>query len=82
MLNIKDVRKRLKDNPEPKEVKEIRDKILSSFDKLEFIEEGHKYFLHNDDGTTTELKSVSETIHQFVPFVDWEEKAQNCALKE
>ena len=28
MLNIKDVRKRLKDNPEPKEVKEIRDKIL------------------------------------------------------
>ena len=82
MLNIKDVRKRLKKNPEPKEVKEIRDKILSSFDKLEFIEDGHKYFLHNDDGTKTELKSVSETIHQFVPFVDWEEKAQNCALKE
>ena len=69
MLNITDIKKRLEINPEPKEVGEIREKIISTFNKLEFIEEGHKYFLHNDDGSTTELKSVSETIHQFVPYV-------------
>lgn len=82
MLNIKDIRKRLQENPEPKEVGEIREKIILAFSKLEFVEEGHKYFLHNDEGSTSELKSVSETIHQFVPYVDWEEKAQGCALKE
>lgn len=82
MLNISDVKKRLTINKEPPEAEEIRNKINSSFNNLEFIEDGHKYFLHNDDGTTTELKSVSETIHQFVPYVDWDEKAQNCALKE
>ena len=82
MLNITDVRKRLKENPEPKEVEEIRNKIISSFNKLEFIEDGHKYFLHEDDGTMTQLKSVSETIHQFVPEVDWDDKAHGCALKE
>ena len=82
MLNITDVKKRLEINPEPKEVGEIRGKIISTFNRLEFIEEGHKYFLHNDDGSTSELKSVSETIHQFVPYVDWDEKAHGCALKE
>lgn len=82
MLNITDVRKRLKENPEPDEVGEIRNKIVSAFNKLEFVEEGHKYFLHNDDGSKTQLKSVSETIHQFVPDVDWDEKAHGCALKE
>lgn len=82
MLNIADVRQRLAVNKEPPEVQEIRDKIINTFNKLEFIEEGHKYFLHNDDGTTTELQSVSATIHEFEPYVDWEEKAQGCALKE
>ena len=82
MLNIEDVKKRLKENPEPKEVGEIRDLIVKTFNKLEFVEDGHKYYLHNDDNTITELKSVSETIHNFVPYVDWEEKAQGCALKE
>lgn len=82
MLNIEDVKERLRNNPEPKEVEKIRQKIISSFNRLEFIEEGHKYFLHNDDGSKTALKSVSETIHQFVPYVDWDEKARNCALRE
>ena len=82
MLNISDVRKRLAVNKEPPEVEEIRNKIISSFNKLEFVEEGHKYFLHNDDGTVDELQSVSATIHQFEPYVDWDEKAQGCALKE
>ena len=82
MLNIEDIRKRLSENPEPKEVAKIRNKIKKAFKNLEFIEDGHKYFIHNEDGTKKELKSVSETIHQFVPYVDWEEKAEGCALKE
>lgn len=82
MLNITDVRKRLAVNKEPSEVEEIREKILTSFNDLEFIEDGHKYYLHNGDGSTTELKSVSATIQEFVPNVDWNEKAENCALKE
>ena len=82
MLNIEDVEKRLQENPEPKEVVKIRNKIKKAFKDLEFVEEGHKYYVHNTDGTTKELKSVSETIHQFVPYVDWEDKAQSCALKE
>lgn len=82
MLNIEDVRKRLQENPEPKEVAKIRNKIKKAFNDLEFVEEGHKYYLHNNDGTKKELKSVSETIHQFEPYVDWDEKAEGCALKE
>lgn len=81
MLNIEDVRKRLKENPEPKEVGVIRDKIINQFKDLNFVEEGHKYFLIKD-GVKKELQSVSATIQQFEQYVDWEEKAQNCALKE
>ena len=55
---------------EPKEVTEIRNKILSEFDGLVFIEEGHKYFL---DGV--QLPSVSEVTHKFCayPFNDKEQ---------
>ena len=80
MLNIEDIKRRLKENPEPKEVGEIRELITNSFKDLEFVEDGHKYYLHNADGTKTQLKSVSETIHQFEPYVDWDEKAENKAL--
>lgn len=82
MLNIEDIKRRLKENTEPKEVGEIRELITNSFKDLEFVENGHKYYLHNADGTKTQLKSVSETIHQFEPYVDWDEKAHDCALKE
>lgn len=34
---------------EPKEVTEIREKILTSFDGLEFVDEGHKYFLNGKE---------------------------------
>ena len=57
MLNIEDIRKRLSENPEPKEVAKIRNKIKKAFKNLEFIEDGHKYFIHNEDGTKKELKS-------------------------
>lgn len=82
MLHISDIEKRLLENPEPKEVTEMREHIMSYFSNLEFIEDGHKYFLHNEDGTTTEMTSVSHICHMFEPYVDWNEKAEGVALKE
>jgi hypothetical protein len=48
---------------EPKEVTKIRNKILKEFSDLEFIEEGHKYFLNGQ-----QLPSVSEVTHKFCAF--------------
>lgn len=45
---------------EPQEVTEIREKILKSFDGLEFVDEGHKYFLGD-----TELTSVSSVVSAY-----------------
>lgn len=45
---------------EPQEVFDIRKKILESFDGLVFIDEGHKYFLGND-----ELCSVSSIAGKY-----------------
>ena len=61
---------------EPQEVTEIREKILNTFNELEFIEEGHKYFLRGE-----ELQSVSHVTHQFEPYSDWDSIATNYALK-
>ena len=44
---------------EPKEVSDIRKKILNSFSDLVFIDEGHKYFLHEK-----ELISVSSFVSE------------------
>lgn len=60
----------------------MREKILSAFSNLEFIEEGHKYFIHNDDGTIDEPISVSSLIKEFEEEVDWEAKAEGVARKE
>ena len=72
MLNIEDVYERIEKNPEPKEIEEIRKHILSSFKELDFIEDGHKYFLNKDDGTKIEMNSVSSVCHRFEPLVDWD----------
>lgn len=72
MLNIEDVYERIERNPEPKEIEEIREHILSSFKGLDFIEDGHKYFLNKDDGTKIEMNSVSSVCHRFEPLVDWD----------
>ena len=72
MLNIEDVYERIERNPEPKEIDEIRKHILSSFKELDFIEDGHKYFLNKDDGTKIEMNSVSSVCHRFEPLVDWD----------
>ena len=48
---------------EPKEVTKIRNKILKEFSDLQFIEDGHKYFLNGQ-----QLPSVSEVTHKFCAF--------------
>lgn len=81
MLNIKDITKRNQNRPEPPEVTAIRENILNSFSKLEFQEGPHKYYIHNEDGTKTEVPSVSGVTHQFKPHFDQEAQAAAYALK-
>ena len=81
MLNIEDVYERIERNPEPKEIEEIRKHILSSFKELDFIEDGHKYFLNKDDGTKIEMNSVSSVCHRFEPLVDWDAIRERKAKK-
>ena len=61
---------------EPIEVTNIRDKILTNFNDLVFIEDGHKYFLHEE-----ELMSVSHFTHQYKPPFDADAIAENYAKK-
>ena len=81
MIHISDIEKRLKDNPEPIEVKKIRENIINSFSKLKFVEDGHKYFVENDDGSVIELPSVSHICHKFQQHVDWDVICENKAKK-
>jgi len=82
MLNITDIRERLKKDPIPSEVTEIRNKIKTTFSNLQFIEDGHKYYLHRPDGTKKEMTSVTTACHKFFePPVDWEEKLELKSLK-
>lgn len=61
---------------EPKKVTEIRNKILNTFNKLVFVDEGHKYFLGDK-----ELCSVSVFAQQFEEKFDTEQKAIAYAEK-
>ena len=81
MLNIRDIEKRISNNPEPKEITELREEITNRFSNLEFIEDGHKYYLHKDDGSVKEMNSVSSVCHMFEPEVDWETILTNKAEK-
>jgi len=80
MLKYDEILDRLNRNPEPKEVAEMRKVILDSFNELEFVEEGHKYFLPKKDGTKEELISVSKFTHQFEPYKDWDTIAERYAV--
>lgn len=61
---------------EPPEVYEIRKKILETFDGLEFVDEGHKYFLNGE-----ELCSVSSIVEKFESEFDTVAKATSYAEK-
>ena len=80
MLNYNDIKERYRLNPEPKEVSEVRNLITDSFSDLEFVEDVHKYYLPIN-GKKIELPSVSSVIEQWVPEVDWDEKAEMKAVK-
>jgi hypothetical protein len=82
MLHISDVEKRLKRNPEPKEVTEMRERITEAFANLEFFEEPHTYTLHKPDGTDIELHSVSSVVEEFAPKIDWEPILDRKSEKE
>lgn len=69
-------KKLIKVDGEPKEVTEIRNKILKEFKDLEFIEEGHKYFLNG-----VQLPSVSEVTHKFCQY-PFDTEAQAIAYAE
>ena len=57
-------------NGEPKEVTDIRNKILYEFKDLTFVEDGHKYYLNGET-----LPSVSEVTHKFYQY-PFDSKAQ------
>ena len=82
LLNLFDIKQRLIDNPEPKEVTDARKLITESFSKLQFVEDVHKYYIPNGRGKKKiELPSVSSIIKRWEPEVDWDEKAEQKALK-
>lgn len=70
-------KKKLVIKGEPKEVTEIRNKILDEFKDLQFIEDGHKYILNG-----VQLPSVSEVTHKFCQYpFDSEAQAEKYAEK-
>lgn len=80
MLNINDIIRIRKNNPEPKEVTDVRELITESFKDLMFVEEGHKYYIKKGR-KKIELPSVSSVIEQWVPQVDWDAKAEEKAIR-
>lgn len=68
--------KKLVIDGEPKEVTDIRNKILNEFKDLQFIEDGHKYFLNGE-----QLPSVSEITHKFCAY-PFNDEAQSIAYAE
>lgn len=50
--------------------------ILEKFGDIKFIEEGHQYFIGNE-----EYIPVSNIIKEYEPYVDWDQKAEDFARK-
>lgn len=78
MLNLKDIKKLHSDHPFPKEVSEIREKILDAFKTLSFDPGPHKYMVTDEQ---IELPSVSSIASRFAPKEDWDEITRKYALK-
>ena len=57
MIHINDIITKLNKTPVPQEVLDMRENILSAFKNLEFIEEGHKYYIHK-----VQLPDITEQI--------------------
>ena len=81
MLTKEKIIKRLSENPEPKECKEMREHILNSFKDLVFYEEGHKYELLREGQKPLILPSVSQITRRFESEFDEISISENYALK-
>lgn len=82
MLNIDDIRERISNFPVPSEIDEIRSNITERFKDLEFVEDGHKYYLHDKSGDVIEMSSVSSVCHKYETDVDWETILERKAIKD
>lgn len=69
-------KKTIDENKVKLKVNECRDLILNKFGDIKFIEEGHKYFINEEEYTP-----VSNIIKEYEPIVDWDQKAANYAIK-
>lgn len=81
MLNIDEIfggfEKEIEDKSKiNNKVVEARELILDKFKKIEFVEEGHKYSVDDDEYTP-----VSNIIKLYEPEVDWDQKAADYAKK-
>ena len=81
LISLKKIRERYKRNPEPVEIQQTRDLLTNAFSKIEFVEDVHKYFIPDGKGNKIELPSVSKTIEQWVPYTDWDERAEWKAVQ-
>lgn len=57
-------------------VNECRNQLIDKFGDVNFIEEGHQYFIGD-----IEYTPVSNIIKEYEPEVDWDQKAADYALK-
>ena len=57
-------------------VNECRDLMIRKFGDIKFLEEGHQYFIGDQ-----EYIPVSNIIKRYEPVVDWDQKAADYALK-
>lgn len=64
-----------------KKIDDIRKKITNTFDKLQFVEEGHQYFLPTKDGGLEELDCVSHITHKFANPFEEDKIAERYAIK-
>ena len=69
-------KKMLDENIVKTKVNECRDLIIQKFGDIKFLEEGHKYFIGED-----EYIPVSNIIKKYEPEVDWDQKAADYARK-
>ncbi len=80
MICLKDIEKRLNENPEPPIVAEIRDSILNAYKDLVFVPEDHTYYIKRGRKKIN-LRSVSATVDLFIPETDWTEVTARYAMK-
>lgn len=81
-MNLDDIfnnsfeKKMMDENIINERVNNCRNLVLGKFGDIQFVEEGHKYSIDGQEYTP-----VSNIIKEFEPYVDWDQKAADYALK-